>query len=323
MTGTGGSRTWGRSVAKGLAGIALVLSLSACTFFRPGDLQLPNPAGIQRGETVAVKGDENIYAIALAHNVSMRDLIALNGLKPPFDVSPGQKLVLPVGGPSFSGGLPPPEPAPLDPVEKNNLAPIVPAPVSVQPIDPPVFAPTQSNAPVAFTPVQPAPQQAAPLQTAPQAVAPAPEPKAQAAVVSPPSLAAATPSGFSLRMKWPVQGPILSSFGPKTGGLSNDGINIGAPKGSPVVASASGTVVYAGNDMKGFGNLVLIKHPGNYVTAYAHLDRVLVKRDAVVLQGDMIGTVGKTGNVSTPQLHFEIRESGKAVDPARHIKDDQ
>jgi murein DD-endopeptidase MepM/ murein hydrolase activator NlpD len=117
-----------------------------------------------------------------------------------------------------------------------------------------------------------------------------------------------------------VQGPKLSGFGPKGQGVNNDGVNIGAPKGSPVVAAANGIVVYAGDDMKGFGNLVLIRHEGGWVTAYTYLDRVLVAKDAVVAQGDMIGTVGKSGNISSPQLHFETRHDGKAVDPDGVIK---
>ncbi len=121
-------------------------------------------------------------------------------------------------------------------------------------------------------------------------------------------------------MVWPVQGPVLSGFGPKGQGVNNDGVNIGAPKGAPVVASAAGNVVYAGDDMKGFGNLILIRHEGGWVTAYAHLDRVLVAKDSVVAQGDMIGTVGKTGNITSPQLHFEVRHNGKVVDPKGLIK---
>jgi murein DD-endopeptidase MepM/ murein hydrolase activator NlpD len=118
-----------------------------------------------------------------------------------------------------------------------------------------------------------------------------------------------------------VQGPVLSKFGPKGQGLSNDGVNIAAPKGSPVVAASNGIVVYAGNEMKGFGNLVLIRHQGGWVTAYAHLDRTLVAKDAVVAKGDMIGTVGKTGNVASPQLHFETRFKDKPIDPDSIIKE--
>jgi murein DD-endopeptidase MepM/ murein hydrolase activator NlpD len=121
-------------------------------------------------------------------------------------------------------------------------------------------------------------------------------------------------------MIWPVQGSVTSGFGPKGQGVNNDGVNIAAPKGSPVVAAAGGNVVYAGDEMKGFGNLVLIRHEDGWVTAYAHLDRVLVAKDAMVAQGDMIGTVGKSGNISSPQLHFETRHDGKAVDPNGIIK---
>jgi len=116
------------------------------------------------------------------------------------------------------------------------------------------------------------------------------QPPQQVAAINPSE--AAPPPEPPVAFVWPVQGPVLSGYGPKGQGLNNDGVNIGAPKGAPVVAAASGIVVYAGNEMKGFGNLVLIRHQGGWITAYAHLDRVLVNKDAVVAQGDMIGTVG-------------------------------
>jgi len=119
---------------------------------------------------------------------------------------------------------------------------------------------------------------------------------------------------------WPVRGTIISAFGPKGKGRDNDGINIAAPKASPVKAAGSGTVAYAGNEMKGFGNLVLIRHPGGWVTAYAHLERIMVMRDATVREGDMIGTIGTTGDVGSPQLHFEARRDGKPVDPELVLK---
>lgn len=126
--------------------------------------------------------------------------------------------------------------------------------------------------------------------------------------------------GVTPHFVWPLQGPVSSGFGSSTDGLNNDGMNIIAPKGSPVVAAAGGTVVYAGNEMKGFGNLVLVRHEGGWVTAYAHLDRIMVARDAVVASGDTIGTVGSTGSVAKPQLHFETRLEGKPVDPQSVIK---
>jgi murein DD-endopeptidase MepM/ murein hydrolase activator NlpD len=122
--------------------------------------------------------------------------------------------------------------------------------------------------------------------------------------------------GFS----WPIEGKVISNFGPKGEGLNNDGINIAAPKGSPVAAADGGIVVYAGNEMKGFGNLILIRHEDGWITAYAHLDRMLVTKDSVVGRGDMIATVGKTGGVSSPQLHFEIRKDGRPMDPVKLLR---
>ena len=330
---------------KRLISLLMLVTLSACAGFHPQRPYLPSRNGIESGETITVKNDENIYTVAREHNVSMRELIVLNDLKPPFEIRSGQSLILPAGGSSFGGDMKPPEAAPLAPVEKNDLSPITPAGVSSQQLEP--IAPMPSSMPPAST-VRPlgasegpqslvapgvpvAPQStktAEPIQMLNQ---PAPLQKQMATTATPKDGAslqtkteaaspAAAVTAAGVPMVWPVQGPVLSGFGPKGAGLNNDGVNIGAPKGSPVVAAAPGTVVYAGNEMKGFGNLVLIRHQGDWVTAYAHLDRVLVKKDAIVDQGDEIGTVGKTGNVPTPQLHFETRQNGKPVDPAGVVK---
>ena len=114
----------------------------------------------------------------------------------------------------------------------------------------------------------------------------------------------------------PVKGEIISSYGPKDGGLHNDGINIAAPRGTSVTAAQSGVVAYVGNGIEGYGNLVLVRHDQGYITAYAHLDQVSVQRGSVLSKGQNIGTVGSSGNVKTPQLHFEIRKGTKALNPA-------
>lgn len=114
---------------------------------------------------------------------------------------------------------------------------------------------------------------------------------------------------------WPVSGNVISNFGPASNGERNDGINIAAPMGTPIHAAASGTVTYAGNELKDYGNLVLIKHEGGYVTAYAHADRLIVNRGDVVSRGQVIGYSGNTGDVSSPQLHFEIRHDTQPVNP--------
>lgn len=111
----------------------------------------------------------------------------------------------------------------------------------------------------------------------------------------------------------------MSGYGPKPGGLHNDGINVAAPRGTPVRAAERGIVAYAGNELRGFGNLLLIRHADGWMTAYAHLDRMLTVRGEVVEPGATIGTVGSTGNVDTPQLHFEIRRGSQALDPMLYL----
>lgn len=118
-----------------------------------------------------------------------------------------------------------------------------------------------------------------------------------------------------LRFVWPVDGPVISSFGSGRNGQRNDGINIAANRGEPIHAAAAGTVTYAGNELKGYGNLVLIRHDDGYVTAYAHAERIAVGRGERVAKGHVIGYAGATGDVSRPQLHFEIRHGVQPVDP--------
>jgi murein DD-endopeptidase MepM/ murein hydrolase activator NlpD len=121
------------------------------------------------------------------------------------------------------------------------------------------------------------------------------------------------------RFIWPLHGGILSAFGVKGLGRRNDGVDIGAPMGTVVRAAAGGDVVYAGNQVPGFGNLVLVKHPDGWVTAYAHLDTVSVKMRQEVAQGQELGVVGETGGVSEPQLHFEMRYAATPQDKAKPI----
>lgn len=117
------------------------------------------------------------------------------------------------------------------------------------------------------------------------------------------------------RFKWPLNGAILAGFGPLQGGQRNDGVNIQANAGDPVRAAADGEIVYAGDQVPGFGNLVLIKHADGWATAYGYLARIDVKNQQKVTQGQQIGQAGQTGGVSEPQLHFEVRHGSKAVDP--------
>ncbi len=119
---------------------------------------------------------------------------------------------------------------------------------------------------------------------------------------------------------WPVaDGKVISHFGPKSAGKSNDGINIAVAEGEPIWAVAGGTVVYAASDLKGYGNMIIIRHDGGWMTAYAHARSIAVKKDATVKQGDIIGYVGMTGGVTSPQLHFAIRDGRTPVDPELYL----
>ncbi|MDE2265258.1 MAG: M23 family metallopeptidase [Alphaproteobacteria bacterium] len=122
------------------------------------------------------------------------------------------------------------------------------------------------------------------------------------------------PTG-DVRFEWPVDGRVISGFGTTADGGRNDGINIAAAYGEPIHAAASGTVTYAGNELKSYGNLVLIRHSDGYVTAYAHAERLTVGRGEHVTKGQVIGYAGNTGDVSRPQLHFEIRQGVRPVNP--------
>ncbi len=115
--------------------------------------------------------------------------------------------------------------------------------------------------------------------------------------------------------EWPVAGKIISGFGATTNGERNDGINIATAMGAPIRAAASGTVTYAGDELKGYGNLLLLKHANGYVTAYAHADHLIVGRGDTVTKGEVIGYSGTTGDVTSPQLHFEIRRDTTPLDP--------
>ncbi|MEI2385967.1 peptidoglycan DD-metalloendopeptidase family protein [Breoghania sp. JC706] len=121
------------------------------------------------------------------------------------------------------------------------------------------------------------------------------------------------------RFRWPVRGRIISSFGSKPGGTRNDGINLAVPEGTAVRAVESGTVIYAGNELKGYGNLVLIRHDDGWVSAYAHNSELEVRRGDTVRRGEVVAKAGSTGTVNQPQLHFELRRGNKPVDPMQFL----
>jgi murein DD-endopeptidase MepM/ murein hydrolase activator NlpD len=139
------------------------------------------------------------------------------------------------------------------------------------------------------------------------------------AVPSKDSAKVAEATGALPKFRWPAKGRVIAAFGPTTNGQQNNGINISLPENTPVKAAEDGVVDYAGNELNGYGNLVQVRHPNGYVTAYAHAKDLLVKRGDQVKRGQPIARSGQTGNVNAPQLHFEIRKGVSPLDPIKFL----
>jgi murein DD-endopeptidase MepM/ murein hydrolase activator NlpD len=280
---------------------------------------LPVPASVK------VLPGETIYSLARHYGVSVRGIIEANHLGAPYELRPGQRLVLPraryhkvVRGDTLYG-ISRRHGVDLYLLARvNRLAPPYRILIGQRLRLPGLAAP--ASTPLASAPRVPVKPTSKPRPGAtPPSVEKGPAKSAarkHAPAKPPPPLPRRLGKGGFI---WPVRGRILSGFGPKGNGLHNDGINIAAKQGTPVRAVRSGVVAYAGNELRGFGNLVLIKHSGGWVTAYAHNQKLLVRRGQRVARGQAIARVGRTGNVQAPQLHFEMRRGKKAVDPARHL----
>ena len=276
-----------------IAPMVLVIGLSACGpgNFAPvtlngqpygGPYRMPVLATGER--VIRVHPGDTLSQLAKRYRVTYGDLVARNKLKNPDQIYVGQRLVLPNG--------------PQD-RQTNTVASAPPRPVKTH----------RPNRDFAHIP----PPKLKPGRAL--AKAPAPRRDSKAAAPRQPEPAAPPRKGFI----WPVSGPVVLGYGPKSGGLYNDGINIAAARGTPIRAADIGVVTYVGNELRGFGNLALIKHGDGYVTAYAHMSDAVIKQGQTVSRGQVIGSVGSTGAVDKPQLHFEIRKGLKARDPARYL----
>lgn len=250
---------------------------------------------VPRTPTHVVQRGETLYSIADSEGVELYSLARMNELTPPFAVEPGRVLKLP---PAVARPLAPETPPPAPPPGKPEITATRLAPVTAQPLGAPPGPPPSKPEVVSLPPTAQPPAATPPQQ--PQTELPSPPPRAG-------------------RFLWPVQGKVIGHFGTSAAGMHNDGINIAAAKGTPVRAADSGVVAYAGNELRGYGNLVLIKHAGGWMTAYAHNGTLLVKRGEVVKRGQEIATVGSTGIVSEPQLHFEIRRGTQVLDPTQYL----
>jgi murein DD-endopeptidase MepM/ murein hydrolase activator NlpD len=281
------------------------------------------------GVIIQVKSGDTLYAISKKHNVTLRDLIEGNDLQPPFEIFIGQKLKLkkPIthtilaGDTVFSLSLR----YGVDMrtlVSINSLRP----PYQVKPGDE-IMIPGRERSEKDFEynvkTIKSSSAKSVPFpRWRPSRKKLINQPANETFPVSNVRKRNSLPSPearSSGRFLWPAKGRIISNFGPRLGGLHNDGINIAAPLGTPIFAAENGVVAYVGNGLKGFGNLILLKHAEGWTTAYAHTDKTLVKRGTHVKRGEKIGTVGKTGGVSKPQLHFEVRKGARAIDPKKEL----
>lgn len=266
---------------------------------KPYELQLGQVIQIPTPKAYEVQSGDTLYSIGKRFGVSADALGEINDLDVADHLRAGHKIFLPTDVEDHG-----PIKTPIAPSRggAGRFAPIAGEPV-------PLERPSADSGDEAAHRVAP-PSRLAP----PAALNGAPVVEAAPA----PSDAQVMAAGKG-RFAWPVSGTILSTYGPKAGGQRNDGVDIAAAMGAPVLAAADGDVVYAGNQVPGFGNLVLIKHADGWVTAYAHLSRTEVKIKDHVSQGDEIGQAGQTGGVDQPQLHFEIRYAPSPRDKARPI----
>jgi murein DD-endopeptidase MepM/ murein hydrolase activator NlpD len=252
---------------------------------------LTTPVTVREGDTLA--------AIAQRTGTSVTLLESINHVDRRQPLYPGQVLLAPSSRLAKAGG------------------PVMRAPQPAYRAEP-AFPLVSPNAPRELHP-EIAGQSGFPMPTAKLAFTPRPLPRPvapeRAADISTPVPAQTAALRSPGRFLWPVQGSVIMGFGPGPRGERNDGIDIAVSDGTPVRAAADGTVSYVGNELKGYGNLLLIRHGGDYVTTYAHLKSVRVERGDRVEQGQIIATTGSTGDVERPQLHFEIRHGVEPVDP--------
>lgn len=279
----------------------------------------PPPRKPLRSSVYHVKRGDTVYGIARRLGLPIRSLIDANDLAPPYRLKLDQRLIVPsprlhrVAAGETIYGL-----SRLYSVDLRELVRLndVRPPYTIAAGDTMLLpAISGSEAPAAAVAVV-SPE---PAFTAPPATNTSkPSAGTQLAAIprALPGPVPQPPPRSQSRFHWPVAGKVISSYGSKDGGLHNDGINIAANRGDPVQAAENGVVAYVGNELRGFGNLILLKHAGGWITAYAHNDRLLVRRGQIVQRGETIAYVGSSGNVSSPQLHFEIRKGSRALDPA-------
>lgn len=246
----------------------------------PSPVSAPASSRTSATAHVVAPGD-TLFSLGRRFGVKPANIAAANGLPSVETIKVGQRLAIPAPGAAVAAPVQAPRP---------TVTASLPA------------APVQAAAPV-----RPAP---GPTAYVPPATAPAPESKPAA----PSPQTSGTP-----QFQWPARGRVIATFGRKPNGEHNDGINLAVPQGAEVRAASDGTVAYAGSELRGYGNLILIRHENDYVTAYAHNSEILVSRGDRITKGQVIARAGQTGAVTSPQLHFEIRQGSRPIDPLVHL----
>lgn len=309
------------------------------------------------GTTIIVGTADTLDVISKRYNVPSSEILKANGYGGPRVLQPGQQLVIPrrmaqaappalstAPGTKVAAALP----ASVHVVKsgdtlmnlsrRHNIAPAQLAAANNIPVTTQLKIGSKINIPggkaVAAAPAPqviaeaPKPAVTAPAPAAkPVTVASAePQQKARVAAEAPAAdlpeaspVKAADATNALPTFRWPVRGRVIAAYGAKNNGKQNDGINVAVPEGTPVKAAEDGVVAYSGNELKGYGNLILVRHSNGYVTAYAHASELMVKRGDTIKRGQIIAKSGQTGEVGSPQLHFEIRKGSSAVDPLQFL----
>lgn len=308
------------------------------------------------GTTIIVGTADTLDIISKRYNVPSSEILKANGYGGPRVLQPGQQLVIPrrmaqaappalstAPGTKVAAGLP----ASVHVVKsgdtlmnlsrRHNIAPAQLAAANNIPVTTQLKIGSKINIPggraVATAPAQqvvaeaPKPAAAAPAPAAKPVTVASAEPQQKARVASETAdipeaqspVKAAEATNALPTFRWPVRGRVITAYGAKNNGKQNDGINVAVPEGTPVKAAEDGVVAYSGNELKGYGNLILVRHSNGYVTAYAHASELMVKRGDTIKRGQIIAKSGQTGEVGSPQLHFEIRKGSSAVDPLQFL----
>lgn len=302
------------------------------------------------GSAIVVGQGETIETIARKYGVPQAAILQVNGITDPAAVRPGQRVIIPRYSATATttrhtaAASPAPAPAPTlaKPAAHDGTHVIAPGETLIgiakrYGVTQVALAQANNIQPYAKINIgdrlvipgarvaarqAPAPQITQPNTVPSQRIATGPSQNVRMATQVPtpdPVTKTAEPAGGVPSFRWPVHGRVIAGFGSKTNGTPNDGINVAVPEGTPIKAADDGVVAYAGSELKGYGNLVLIHHANGFVSAYAHASELTVKRGDTIKRGQVIGRAGQTGNVTSPQLHFEIRKGSTPVDPTQYL----